>query len=341
MRAHAVTMTRPPLLDGLDIGFTGELRRWRAQGRQRWADCRTANPAAELDVTMPNYLLDRYAFRCAMENRFGVEIRDQFTEPPSARVWLTRTRRKLRGADDGRISAVDLDALAPDTARLRDLLGRWREHLVGIGVTLSPEAFGPLSGWTWLRIYRSSVLVPFYPPAILGPSFVDRVSEAQRRSLLLRYGTAGIWDLYTFLLRSHEETHREQRGEPMLCEFLLAALWCAFLDRHDQWHWQRNDSSGASLNLEEPYVRQLDLAADIISRAFHDTAGGITALAGAATYDELCLCAWLFDARAIDYRRYLDLVTRCLCDIPIVDDVRATLGDLDRVLLTEQHETPD
>lgn len=321
MRAYIVTPDRPPLTP--NIGFTASLPAWRAEAHQRWTECRAACPEAELDVMPPDYLLDRYAFRCAMRDRLGVDIRDRFAAPPSARTWLASTRRKLRGADDGRIPAVDLDAPVPDTPRLTALLDRWRGYLLHIGIRLSPDAFGSLPGWTWLKIYQRSVLVPFYPPAILGPSFVDRVSPAQRANLLSRYGTAGVWDLYTFLLRSHEETHQQQRGEPMLCEFLLATLWCAFLDRHEQWHWQRNDATGTSLNLEEPYVRRLTLTDDTLAAIFADTAH-------APGYDELCLAAWLFDARAIDYRRYLDLVTRCLSGAAIGGDLRATLADLDR-----------
>ena len=334
MRAYTLATDRQPLCDSLDIDFTRGLERWRSCGRRLWEDCRRATPAAELAEEMPDYLLDRYAFRCAMQDGFGVGIRDQFAEPPTAQLWLARTRSRLHGADCNRINPVALEAQAPDTEALHDLLSQWRNHLLDSGVMLSTKAFSPVRGLTWLQIFQNSVLTPFYPPAIPGPSFVDRVSDEQRRALLDRYGTCGIWDLYTFLLRSHEETHREQRGEPMLSELFLAMQWCSFLDTHEQWHWQRNLSTGVSFNLEEPYIRRLSLSADIIGKAFYDTAAGVTTFADAVTYDQLCLCAWLFDARAVNYRQYLDLVVRRLLGIPIVDEIRAALREIDGSLFS-------
>jgi hypothetical protein len=334
MRAYALSQVRRSLGDGREIEFTQALPHWRSWGRQRWAACRRACPTAELPADMPDYLLDRYAFRCAMQETYGVDIRDQFAQPPSADRWLARTRDKLRGADSNRIGPVDLAAPAPDTQALHDLLARWRDHLLNAGATLSPTAFSPLPR-TWLQVFRSSVLVPFYPPAILGPSFLDRVSDAQRRSLIDRYATHGILELYTFLVRSHEETHREQRGEPMACELLLAMLWCSFLDAHDQWHWQRNDATGVSLNLEEPFVRRLSLPCDAVAAMLADTATGVTSLWGAVAYDELCLCAWLFDARVLNYRGYLDLVTRRLRGGQITDDILVALRRLDATLRSE------
>ncbi|MGW7412696.1 hypothetical protein [Streptomyces sp. NPDC054863] len=329
-----------PLTAAADTAFSGRLEHWRQCAREDW---RALGDPGSPPSTLPGYLLDRYAFRAFMRATTGVRVADRFSRPrgPQAERWEETTRSRLRGAPSVGLAPVKLTDTVPDTPLLRGLLARWRGYLSGLGINCDPALFlPPRPGLTWLGMYRTSVLHPFYPPALLGPSFVERVSERQRGELLARHGHTGIMSLYTFLLESHEDTHRAQHGEPLLCEYVLAMLWCRFLDENDQWYWERNDETGISLNVEEPYLRRVHLPDEALRDLFHDTASGAATLPGPAAYDELCLAGWLFDTRAIVYRDYLELVTLRLTGRGLHDRLASLVTTLDARLAQRPAPVP-
>ncbi len=324
---------QPP--HGLDAAagtaFAADLHRWRRQAEEDWRALGGPDEDSPVSRTVPGYLLDRYAFRAFMRATCGVRIADRFARPtgPQAARWEELTRSRLRGAPSVGLAPVRLTDPVTDTPLVRDLLRRWRGHLAALGIDHAPALFRPPTGQTWLDLYRASVLYPFYPPAILGPSFMERISARQRDEILATHGPTGIMSLYAFLLESHEDTHRAQRGEPLLCEYVLAILWCRFLDEHDQWYWERNEDTGVSLNVEEPYVRRVHLADGALRALFRDTATGVHEVLGPTAYDELCLTGWLFDARAIAYRDYLELITLRLTGHSLHDRLAALTTALD------------
>ncbi|MBY8883710.1 hypothetical protein K7472_02470 [Streptomyces sp. PTM05] len=346
LRAHRTEAPgQPRPLDEAATGaftgsFTDELDHWRERAGRDWRALSGPADAPPVPGEVPGYLVDRYAFRAYLADGFGVRIADRFSRPfaPQAARWQELTRSRLRGIPGAGLPAVRLEQPVTDTPLVHDLLGRWRRYLTGLGITYDPALFQPPDGRSWLELFRDSVLYPFYPPAIPGPTFVERLSPRQCERLLERHGRAGIMSLYVFLLQAHEDTHRAQRGEPLLCEYVLAVLWCRFLDEHDLWYWERNEDSGVSLNLEEPYLRRVHLDDRTLRALVHDTASGAGQALGPGAYEELCLAGWLFDTRAIAYQDYLELVTLRLGGTALHERLTLALSALDaRLSATPRH----
>jgi hypothetical protein len=339
--------TRRTLREAAALSFPDHLDHWRARGAEAWQALSAAPDtgsasAPPAPATVPGYLVDRYAFRAFMLDTCSVGIADRFTRPfpPQAESWEETTRTRLRGAPSAGIAPVRLDDPVHDTPMLRGFLTSWRDYLSGLGVEYPPDVFRPPQGRSWRELYRGSVLYPFYPPAILGPSFVERVNAPQREELLSRYGASGIMSFYVFLLEAHEDTHRFQHGEPMLCEYLLAMLWCRFLDERELWLWERDRETGVSFNLEEPYLRRVPLSDEFHAGLVRDTAAGSHAAFGPGAYHQLCTAAWLFDARALAYREYLQLVTRRLCGEDVTAELAGMLEQLEHRLADQNTSAP-
>ncbi|MFD9823638.1 hypothetical protein [Streptomyces violascens] len=319
LRAHRIDQTSelPSPSQILSTRFTTELDQWRTQAHTDWHALRGQ---AQLPTTnqLPDYLLDRYAFRAYMRARFGLHIKDRFSKPiaPQMGSWVQRTQTGLRGVPSLGIAPVKLNDPVVVTPQLRDLLDRWRTYLSGFGITYASHLYQPPENTTWLDFYQRSALYPFFPPAF-GPSFAEKMAEQQRRRVMETHDLSDIMGLYVLILQAHEDTHRAQKGEPLLCEFTLALLWCRFLDENNLWHLQRNEDSGRSFNDEEPYLRRLQIAESELRALFHDTADGVQDIAGTHAYDDVALAGWLFDAHLMTYREYLELVTRCLGGHPI------------------------
>lgn len=320
-----------PLVQAATSAFSASLDEWRKQARADWRDLRGPLAHALIPAEIPPYLLDRYAFRAHIQTQFGVRTTDRFSQPfaPQAAKWVESTRKLLRGAPSVGLPPVQLEDPVPDTPLLQDLLRRWREYLSGLGITYALDLFQQTTGMTWLELYQESVLYPFYPPAINGPSFMERISEPQRSEILERHGRSGIMSLYTFLLKAHEDTHRAQKGDPLVCEYILAILWCRFLDENNLWYWECNEETHLALNVEEPYLRRVDIEDVTLCALFHDTAEGAREALGPYAYDELCLTGWLFDAGVIGYHDYLELTTRRLCGMSLRRTLSSLLLDLD------------
>ncbi|MEV0322501.1 hypothetical protein ACIBKX_37375 [Streptomyces sp. NPDC050658] len=333
LRSHRIRQEAHhlPLVRAATSAFSESLDEWRKQARTDWRDLRGPIADTLVPAEIPPYLLDRYAFRAHMQAQFGVRTTDRFSRPfaPQAAKWVESTRKLLRGAPSVGLTPVRLEDPVPDTPLLRDLLRRWREYLSSLGLAYSPELFQQTTAMTWLELYQESVLYPFYPPAINGPSFMERISGPQRRDILERHGRSGIMSLYTFLLKAHEDTHRAQKGDPLVCEYILAMLWCRFLDENDLWYWERDEETHVALNVEEPYLRRVHIEDATLCALFHDTAAGARDTLGPYAYDELCLTGWLFDAGVIGYHDYLELTTRRLCGTSLRFTLSSLLLDLD------------
>ncbi|MDC0710269.1 hypothetical protein POL68_17460 [Stigmatella sp. ncwal1] len=293
--------------------FREELDHWRSLARSEWqvraAMARRQDPRIAESLT--GYFLDRFAFRLFWGKHRGLEIADRFTQDLEelSRSWESRHLKLLHGVPSLGIAPSDFHAPIPESALLSELLWRWRSFLTERGLPRIEGQFQNPGGQRWGEFYLDSVLYPFYTPVHAGPGFYARLSPAQQSEVLRRHGIPGVTALYAFLARSHEETHRVQFGEPLLCEYLLAWLWCRFLNQEELWYWQRNDQTGESFNIEAPWVLRVELSRDEVIALFTDTQVGITAVCGPRAYEDLCLAAWLFDGKALRYREYLDVVT--------------------------------
>ncbi|MET0406253.1 MAG: hypothetical protein ABW123_27795 [Cystobacter sp.] len=293
--------------------FGEQLEHWRSRARSEWkaraARARPQDP--RLPESLTDYFLDRFAFRLFMRETRGVELADRFTKDLEelSRTWESRHLKLLHGVPSLGIAPSDFHAPVEESELLSDLLRRWRAFLMGRGLPRVERQFKDPAGQRWGEFYLDSVLYPFYTPVHAGPGFYGRLTPPQQAEVLRRHGVPGVTSLYTFLARSHEETHMVQFGEPMLCEYLLAWLWCRFLNQEQLWYWQRNDDTGESFNIEAPWVLRVELSRDEVIALFTDTHVGVTAVCGPRAYEDLCLAAWLFDGKALRYREYLDVVT--------------------------------
>lgn len=282
--------------------FASSLPAWRVRG----TEAHGLTWGGQRPPPLPNYLVDRYAFRAFLGDSLGIRLQDRFET--AARLledtWPSRTRRRLRPVDAAGIPALELDKMIPDYPGLSDWLDSWRSHVHETTAMPTSGKYASPAGLTWGQFFKQSVLYPYYPPAVATPSFINRVSAHQREQILERHGTEGIMGLFVGLLVAHEESHRYQTGDPLLCEIQFASLWCSFLDRTDQWYWERNDETGLSFNVEEPYLRPFGLVERLAPTAFVDTS---TVILSWELYAELCWAEWLMDAGALRYRAYLPI----------------------------------
>jgi hypothetical protein len=300
--------------------FAANPHPWRLRARALWRKAAERAPQAGVERELPDHFVDRHAYLLFRNAARGTAIsskeylvcRPQFDALAPAWVEALGTRRT--GSQRLSMPPPPLEAPVDGESLFRaTLLKAWRDHLRMHGVPVQPHAFRARPGETWGSLYRRSVHYPMRLPAILGPSFFDRLAPASAKDVLARFGRENIWRLYAFLLQVHEESHLLQSGEPMLGEVALAHLWCSFLDERDLWCWQRVSPTGPSFNIELPWVRQMPLATADAGALFRDTHRGVHALfASASAYDVLCEGAWQFDHGAWRYSRYLDFVVWCI-----------------------------
>ncbi|AFZ22045.1 hypothetical protein [Allocoleopsis franciscana] len=302
-------MDLPPL-------FTSNLELWRTKARKQWLQ--NAMPAAQLHpkipAQLPDYFLDRYAyrlFRSFSANRassYEVRIPD-FDLIAESQSWSSRLEKVLSGVPALNIPPPSLKDRIPELPLIDELLAKWRQYLEEFGVDVPPMYYRNPAGTYWIDFFQRSAHFPKLP-AIRSPSFYERLSPRQQEFVLNKHGREGIIALYVFLQQTHEETHLLQKGEPMLCEVILAWLWCNFLGENNLWYWQKNDDNGISFNLEKPWASRIFLSRADVRCLFKDTFLGTKAVFGnRQIYDDLCLIAWLFDSKVVCYADYLEIVT--------------------------------
>lgn len=294
-------------------GFSDDITAWRSLARETWA--RTLEGSGtDVDIDIPPYFIDRYAYRAYKKEIHGQASLDdasQYAGVPD-REWSNRLCRVLVGAPSLGILPVNPNGHIPNIPLLEELLHLWRTYLSDRGVQLGKTHFQNPVGKRWMDFYKKSVHYP-NPPAIRGPTFVERLSPEERVRLVERVGIEGVLGLYIFLSQTHEEVHLLQTGEPMMNEVHLAWLWCGFLDVENLWWWQRSEYSGESFNIEYPWVSKLKYGPTATTRILADSylfIRGIFKNDGCdflKLYDSLCELAWIFDHKKIKYRDYLNL----------------------------------
>lgn len=286
-------------------GFASEVGRWR----QAVYEHLTREDEGRFARRAHGYFVDRFAYRYFKQHVHGQESKAESVIRPdvSYTEWCALLEAVLVGSSTLDISPPSPHAIIPASQVLDDLLARWRDHLTHLGIPYGPESFQSPAGKTWAQFLMNSVHYP-RRPAILGPTFVDRLGESERRAAVERVGVEGVMSLYIFLLQVHEESHLLQIGEPLLNEFHLAWLWCNFLSREELWWWQRSEARGTVFNLEYPWVSKLIVPQERIVFFLNDScrAACLDGLdASMKSYDALCESAWQFDHGKIDYRQYL------------------------------------
>ncbi|MGZ3606877.1 MAG: hypothetical protein ACXU9J_03040 [Syntrophales bacterium] len=280
--------------------------------RENWAYI-SARSGAHVDISIPPYFIDRYAYRAYKKEVHGQASLDdvwQYVAVPEEE-WRNRLCRVLVGAPSLGMPPVNPDDHIPHIPLLHNLLQRWRVYLRDNGVWVGESYFQNPAGKKWIDFYRNSVHYP-NPPAIRGPTFAERLSSNERAALIDRVDVEGVLGLYIFLSQIHEEVHLIQRGEPLLNEIHLAWLWCRFLDAEGLWWWQRSEDFGESFNIEQPWVSQLTYGADAPAQMLADSYLAVRSIViddtydSTGVYDRLCEIAWQFDRRKFRYREYLN-----------------------------------
>lgn len=302
--------------------FSSQLAFWRARAVAAWEDEvhawqeQDANFQPDADNSwssgrpkLPEYFLDRYAYRI-----FKLEVRGQRSKldldryrPLPERDWIARLESSLASVRTVHLSPPKPKELIRTSERMRGLLARWRGFLTQHRIDYPEDAFCDPAGMSWAVFFKRFAHYP-NRPAILAPTFIDRLSERERESLLTRVGIDEIQQLYLFLVQVHEESHLLQRGEPMLSEFHLAWLWCQFLDSENLWWWQRSADLGTTFNQEYSYVSGVRLPRATVTKLLGDTFDVVASLYGSEalpTYDMCCDLAWQFDHGKLRYREYL------------------------------------
>jgi len=309
--------------------FGCNLAYWRTRAHTEWAMLAspsvTPPPASSAGIArsggelttippaLPGYLLDRYAYRCFKREVLEEPSKNDLSRylPVPDETWASLLSDVLVGISSVDLAPPTVTAFIGSSRVLSDLLCRWRAFLSSLHIDYPPSYFSDPAGKTWAEFFRKSALFP-NRPAILGPTFVDRLSQPERDELIGRVGIGGIRALYIFLVQIHEECHLLQTGDPMLNEVHFAWLWCNFLTTENQWWWQRSVDHGATFNLEYPWVSQLAFGESTIPHLLGDSFLVVSATEGSnpgMTYDLLCEWAWKFDHARIKYADYLQAVT--------------------------------
>ena len=191
------------------------------------------------------------------------------------------------------------------------LLERWHSLLVDVGLSVPESHFDPRQYHLWQDVFGDSIYRPG-PPAIDGPSFLDRFRVRHQTRVLDKYGAGGIVAFTMALVIAHERTHRLQRGEPLLSEFVLASLWVRFVAEQDLDDLQNDPETQTSCTIEKPHLSTL--------LPFHangvdsDTARIFSRVRrGRQTWYSLaCALAYLHDGGFLSYQAYLESLASLL-----------------------------
>ncbi|MBV6896581.1 hypothetical protein [Xanthomonas euvesicatoria] len=293
----------------MDGAFSKELTAWRTEALAHWQKISATADSELISSTPPAYMIDRLGFRLYILDRCNKKIDDIFAQDLAIleQSWESRTIAQSHGAPDIGLGPVSIDEIIRPDHLWQKLLEKWRDFARQF-FDLPHHLFLQPAGVTWREFMRSSILYPFYPPAIEGPSFFNRATKQDKERIISLGGECPVTSLYGFLLQVHEDMHKIQRGDPLLNEFILAWLWNRFLDAEDQWFWQRNSATNESFNLESRWVKTVHWSREDLQVLMDDTALGFSGF-DHTRYDCVCTLTWLFDSKAIRYEAYLDLLT--------------------------------
>lgn len=312
----------------------------REQVRHEWPFLTRGERDPTVNAAQPpsSYFIDHYAHLLHLRDCSGLKL-DQsslvYSCHSSARIasWSKRTQQFLDSCSfwDERNRPI-LNAPVPNFQLTEDLLGNWSNWLRSNGVDHCADHYLIPEGMTWGQFFADSVHFP-ERPAISGPTFFARLSLRQQRDLVDRSGREAPVALYIALLRIHESSHFLQTGCPLLNELSLSGLWGAFLTEFDQWHWQSNESTGASFNLEWEFTKHVPLRPSEWGHIFNDSFLGLEKLTGhgaIALYSHLRRMAIRVLQGQMSYRAY----TQKSCELLIANlhyDPGEKLGRTDAV----------
>jgi len=292
----------------------------RAEVAAEWE--RAVGNFASLDdripARLPGYFADRFAF-VAAERLTGpivpgfdlpaaLESRDQVIE---------RFRRP----------AVSIGGWVPELGSptglgdaYAEFLSLWREFITRHNVF--PKPFCPLdrSKGTWREVFDDSVFYP-RPPAIAGAEFFDRLGDGNRKAIIARWGASAPIDFFCLMHQFHETIHRNQVGEPLLCEVVQAAIWARFVLECGLSDFQHDPATGLSCIRESDLIARHSWLFEHSISGGLDTAQMIDAVAPSGTYWLLCRWANLFDQGCFNYNQYLngvsDILDKALHGTPV------------------------
>lgn len=301
-------------LDQVNSCYSANPHPWRELARTYWNDALSAALMDTEKRSMPLHFEDRHAYLLYRAQRREETLGDQdlMTISPDfdqcEAKWLTEIHSKRTGVKRLGRPPLGLDHPLSTSDWLKEMLQRWRQHLRRGGVKLNNTSFISQKQ-TWLTLYKRSAHYPMRTPAILGPSFYDRLSVEGLERFHGETTEEMIWDHYQLLLQVHEETHLIQRGEPMLAEVMLAWQWCSFLSEHDLWYWQESSPGGEGFNRERDYVSKIKLSHTEAGLLYIDQYLGVQrTFTDPQAYDIFCEGAWLFDHKHMNYQQYLAFV---------------------------------
>ncbi|NES22483.1 MAG: hypothetical protein F6K41_27085 [Symploca sp. SIO3E6] len=295
--------------------FTHKIEYLRLYARIEWYKNITESNQyihPKLPVFLPEYLVDRYSFRLYVHSIISDSMKavniphyDIFTAYDNWYNWISKN---FSGLPSYNYTPPSLNSKIAESDFRSLLFYKWYEFIKGFDIDISEECYQDPANLYWFEYFQNSCLFP-KKPAMWGPTYFYKLSLKQQQILVDGYGIQGIMDFFIFMQQVHEESHIQQKGEPMLGEFIHAWLWCKFIKEADLEIFQINDETLFSCNIERKWVTSINFTKLEIKKLFEDTyVGSMMYFSHKVAYENICLTAFLFDHKLINYQEYLDIV---------------------------------
>lgn len=296
------------------MSFEWKIETLRGEVRRIWESEVTQTITFHTPVEMPDYFLDRYSYRLFKHEQSGPGPFKIFTKPVQQleHLWEERIKKIIGRIESFPNSNINAFCDVATGDYLCFLTTNWENYLGELGWKFPSGHFRIPRGTTWIELFRSSVLYPQFLPAIRSPRFFDRMGEAQRHHILERHGIQGVWDFFIFLTIVHDRSHALQKGDPMLCEFLLSYIWCRFLSAADLWYWQENQTTLECYNLERQWTGNIQFGSDVLIALLEDTLSGVRFSRTQYPYEYFCHLTFEFDQKKIRYKEYINSIYTAL-----------------------------
>jgi len=266
----------------------------------------------KIPTNLPEYFVDRYSYRVYLNTLF-CKIKDVVFIPDYDIFavydnWYSWIMKNFSGLPNHNYPPPSLNAKIPKSNFRFLLFKQWREYIRSFGIKVDENYCKDPEGIYWFEYFQNSCLFP-KRPAMWGPTYFYKLALKQQDFLITNYGLEGVMDFFVFMQQVHEESHINQKGEPLFCEFIHAWLWCDFLKINNLEIFQINNETMLSCNTERPWVTQCSFTKSEIKNFFMDTyTGSRVYFAYKITYENICLIAYLFDIKQINYAKYLDMM---------------------------------
>ncbi|MBC6418110.1 MAG: hypothetical protein GDA44_04625 [Prochloron sp. SP5CPC1] len=306
-------MTRATIEDD----FLKKIEYWRSCVRMKWHETISAYDKVihpKIPTQLPEYFVDRYSFRVYLhsvfdrgQDRVAVPDYDLLT---AYNKWYTSLTQTFSGLPNRDFPPPSLEARIPPSDFRTFLFKTWKEYIQKFPLEVSENYCRYPEGMYWFEYFQNSCHFP-KRPALSGPDYFNKLSLKQQEFLIENYGVTGVMDFFIFMQQVHEESHIQQKGEPVLSEFIHAWLWCDFLKQNNLEIFQINDETQLSCNLERSWVTQLEFTKSEMKNFFQDTyLGSLLYFSAPIAYENLCLVAFIFDRKKIKYAEYLETVLK-------------------------------